>query len=292
MPEIAERLRLSGGSGASAVSGCGGGSPGRGGGGEFLEQLDELRRRIIYSVVAVAVGFIGAWFFRDYLVALVFGPMREFLGEGERLQGLDAAELFVVNIKLAAMAGLLVASPVVMSQIWLFIAPGLYAHEKKWAVPFVVLSTVCFVGGAAFAHQVVFRLTMQFFASFENEYFTFAPRVSNSFGIYLRLMLAFGVVFQLPVVVLFLAKMGVLTARFMIKHFKYALLGIFIISAVVTPGGEVVTQLAAVSSALDRAGFAIISTAMQDCLADPDQAARTDEGLTTEELEKLFLMLA
>jgi sec-independent protein translocase protein TatC len=210
----------------------------------FLEHLDELRRRIIYSVVAVAVGFMGAWFFRDYLVALVFGPMREFLGEGGRLQGLDAAELFVVNIKLAAMAGLLVASPVVMSQIWLFIAPGLYAHEKKWAVPFVALSTICFIGGAAFAHQVVFRLTMQFFASFENEYFTFAPRVSNSFGIYLRLMLAFGVVFQLPVLVLFLAKMGVLTARFMVKHFKYAVLGIFIVSAVVTPGGEVVTQLA------------------------------------------------
>lgn len=210
----------------------------------FLEHLDELRRRIIYSVVAVAVGFVGAWFFRDYLVAFVFGPMREFLSEGERLQGLDAAELFVVNIKLAAMAGLLVASPVVMSQIWLFIAPGLYAHEKKWAVPFVVLSTVCFVGGAAFAHEVVFRLTMQFFAGFENEYFTFAPRASNYFGIYLRLMLAFGLVFQLPVVVLFLAKMGVLTARFMITHFKYAVLGIFIISAVVTPGGEVVTQLA------------------------------------------------
>jgi sec-independent protein translocase protein TatC len=218
--------------------------PDDGGKMSFLEHLDELRRRIIYSVVAVAIGFIVAWFFRDYLVAFVFGPMREMLREGQRLQGLDAAEAFVVNIKLAAMAGLLAATPVVMSQIWLFIAPGLYAHEKKWAVPFVVLSTICFVGGAAFSHTVVFKLTFQFFASFENEFIAFEPRVANSFSIYLRLMLAFGLVFQLPVIVLFLAKMGVLTARFMITHFKYAVLGIFIVSAVVTPGGEVVTQLA------------------------------------------------
>jgi len=211
----------------------------------FLEHLDELRRRIIWSVAAVFVTFIGAWAYRDYLFAFVFEPMQLLLPPAQKvLIYTELGEGFVVNIKLAAMAGLLAASPVVMSQIWLFVAPGLYSHEKKWAIPFVVLSTICFVGGAAFSHVVVFPLTFQFFASFTNEIAVMQPRIAPAFSIYLRLMLAFGLVFQMPVLVLFLARMGVLTARFMIKHFKYAVLGIFIISAVVTPGGEIVTQLA------------------------------------------------
>lgn len=211
----------------------------------FLEHLDELRRRIIYSVVAVAVGFVAAWSFRDYLFAFVFDPMQALLPTGqERLIYTELGEGFVVNIKLAAMAGLLIATPVVASQIWLFVAPGLYSHEKKWAIPFVLMSSICFVGGAAFSHAVVFPLTYQFFASFTNEIVVMQPRIAPAFSIYLRLMLAFGLVFQMPVLVMFLARMGVLTPRFMIRHFKYAVLGIFIISAVVTPGGEVVTQLA------------------------------------------------
>jgi sec-independent protein translocase protein TatC len=221
--------------------------PDNDGGGKmsFLEHLDELRRRIIYSLIAVAVGFVGAWTYRDYLFSFVFEPMQRLLPAGsDHLIYTELGEGFVVNIKLAAMAGLLAAAPVVASQVWLFIAPGLYAHEKKWAIPFVVLSTICFVGGAAFSHVVVFPLTYQFFASFTNEIAVMQPRIAPAFSIYLRLMLAFGLVFQLPVLVLFLARMGVLTARFMIRHFKYALLGIFIISAIVTPGGEVVTQLA------------------------------------------------
>jgi sec-independent protein translocase protein TatC len=218
--------------------------PDDGGKMSFLEHLDELRRRIIYSVVAVAIGFIVAWFFVEDLFAFVFLPMKELLSAGGPMQGTDPGELFIVRIKLAAMAGLLAATPVVASQVWLFIAPGLYSHEKKWAIPFVVMSTICFVGGAAFSHLIVFRLTWSFFESFSNEIAVMQPRVAPALSIYLRLMLAFGLVFQMPVLVMFLARMGVLTARFMITHFKYALLGIFIISAVVTPGGEVVTQLA------------------------------------------------
>jgi sec-independent protein translocase protein TatC len=208
----------------------------------FLEHLDELRRRIIYSIVAVAGCFIGAWFFVEDLVRFVFEPM--VVMTGQPFQGTEPPELFMVRIKLAAMAGLLVAMPVVASQVWLFIAPGLYAHEKKWAVPFVVFATVCFAGGSAFSHFVVFPFTWGFFAGFGNEIAKFQPRFAPTFGIYIRLMLAFGLVFQTPVLVLFLARMGLLTARFMITHFKYALLGIFILSAVITPGGDWVTMLA------------------------------------------------
>ena len=99
-----------------------------------------------------------------------------------------------------------------MTQVWLFIAPGLYAHEKKMAIPFVVLSSICFIGGAAFSHYVVFPLTWKFFGSFTSDYLTFMPRIEPAFALYIKMILAFGVVFQMPTIVLFLARMGVLTA--------------------------------------------------------------------------------
>jgi sec-independent protein translocase protein TatC len=139
---------------------------------------------------------------------------------------------------------LILSSPLVFTQLWLFVAPGLYAHEKKWAVPFVAMSTFFFVFGAAFAHYVVFPLTWRFFVGFTTDILTFMPRIETSFSLYLRLVLAFGIVFQLPTLVLFLARMGVLTARFMIKNFKYAVLGIVIISAVITPDGGGVSLFA------------------------------------------------
>ena len=217
---------------------------GDGGKMSFLDHLDELRRRIVYAVVAVFIGFVAAFFYVDVLFSFIFSPMQALLEPGQRMIYTEPTEAFVVHIKIAAMAGLLLASPVVASQVWLFIAPGLYSHEKRYAIPFVLFSTICFVGGAAFSHIVVFPLTWAFFASFTNDIAEMQPRIAPAFSIYLRLMLAFGLVFQMPVLVLFLARMGVLTARFMITHFKYAVLIIFIISAVVTPGGEVVTQIA------------------------------------------------
>lgn len=210
----------------------------------FLDHLDELRRRLVYSVVSVFIGFIVAFFFVEDLFTFVMAPMQALLTDGQKLIYTEPTEAFILRIKLAAMVGLLLALPVVASQVWLFIAPGLYAHEKKYAIPFVLLSTICFVGGVAFSHVVVFPLTWTFFASFTTDIVTFQPRIAPAFSIYLRLLLAFGLVFQMPVLVLFLARMGVLTAKFMIKNFKYAVLIIFIISAVVTPGGEVITQIA------------------------------------------------
>jgi len=132
---------------------------------------------------------------------------------------------------------LIVASPMVFAQIWLFIAPGLYQHEKKLAIPFVVMSTVLFVSGAAFSHYAVFPLVWRFFASFTTDYLTYMPRVEPAFSIYLRLILALGITFQLPTVVLFLARMGMITPRFMIRNFKYAILLIIIAAAVLSPDG-------------------------------------------------------
>jgi sec-independent protein translocase protein TatC len=210
----------------------------------FLEHLDELRKRIIRSVIAVGGGFLIACFFIQQLFDFIMKPLQALLPPGGTLVYTDPTEAFVLYIKIAAIAGLLIASPAVMTQVWLFIAPGLYANEKKLAIPFVVMSTFFFLAGAAFSHYVVFPLTWQFFVSFTTDTLTFMPRIEPTFSLYVKMILAFGLVFQMPTVVLFLARMGVVTARFLWRNIKYAVLIIFIIAAVVTPSADMVTQIA------------------------------------------------
>ncbi len=210
----------------------------------FLDHLDELRQRIIYTVISVFVGFVIAFLFIDRIFDFIMRPLQQLLPAGGTLIFTDPAEAFVLYIKIALIFGLILASPAVMTQVWLFIAPGLYASEKKWAIPFVVMSSFFFVGGAAFSHYVVFPLTWRFFASFTTDIVTFMPRIQPAFSIYLRLLIAFGVVFQMPTIVLFLARMGMLTPGFMIRKFKFAVLIIVVISAVVTPDGGGVSLVA------------------------------------------------
>src|SRR5678815_992837 len=210
----------------------------------FLDHLDELRRRIIYSLVAILLGLGIALFFMGPLFQFVFKPMQALLPAGQTLIYTDPSEAFFLQIKIALMAGLILASPVVASQLWLFIAPGLYAHEKKLAIPFVVMSSTLFVGGAAFAHYLVFLIVCRFFVSFTNDFLTFMPRVEPAFSMYLRLVLALGITFQLPTLVLFLARLGIVTPRLMVRHFKYAVLLIVIASAVLSPDGGGVGMLA------------------------------------------------
>lgn len=210
----------------------------------FLNHLDELRKRIVWSVVGVLVGFVISFFFINEIFDFIMRPMQEMLPSGGTLIYTDPTEAFMLYIKIALIAGLILASPLVFWQVWLFIAPGLYSHEKKLAIPFILMSTFFFVGGAAFSHYIVFPLTWRFFVGFTNDLLTFTPRVEPAFAIYLRLVLALGITFQLPTVVLFLARMGMITARFMIRHIKYATLLIIIASAVLSPDGNGVGMVA------------------------------------------------
>ncbi|MGH6885530.1 MAG: twin-arginine translocase subunit TatC [Geminicoccales bacterium] len=210
----------------------------------FLEHLDELRKRIIRSVVALFAGFLVACFFIDRLFEFIMRPLQAALPAGGTLVYTEPTEAFVLYIKIAAIAGLILASPAIMTQVWMFIAPGLYTHEKKLAIPFVALSSLGFVGGAAFSHYIVFPMAWIFFGSFTTDYMTFMPRIEPAFGLYMKLLLVFGFVFQMPTVVLFLARMGMITARFMIRNFKYAVLIIFIASAVLSPTGDAFVQTA------------------------------------------------
>src|SRR5688572_988086 len=210
----------------------------------FLDHLDELRRRIMWALGSVVVGFGIAIAFYQRLFDFVIDPMREMVPKGQTLIFTEPTEAMMIYIKIAVIAGILIASPAVMTQVWLFVAPGLYSHEKKMAIPFIFVSSLFFVGGAAFAHYYVFPLTFMFFSSFSSDAITFMPRIEPAFGLYMKLILIFGAIFQMPTVVALLSRLGLITPRFMWRNFKYALLAIFIIGAVLSPGTDPVGQIA------------------------------------------------
>jgi len=209
----------------------------------FLDHLDELRRRIMWALGAVVLGFAIACVFYQQLFDFVIAPMRAMLPAGQSLIYTEPTEALMLYVKIAVIAGILIASPGVMAQVWLFVAPGLYSHEKKLAIPFIALSSLFFIGGAAFAHYVVFPITFTFFASFSSDTITFMPRIEPAFALYMKLVLIFGLVFQMPTVVLLLARLGLITAGFLWRNFKYAVLIIIILGAALSPGTDPVGQI-------------------------------------------------
>ncbi len=177
----------------------------------FLEHLDELRKRITHAVGALLVGFISRSPSSIACQAFIYLRLTKDM-PGGKLIFTEPGEGFFLMLKMAALTGVLIASPYIMWQVWLFIAPGLYAKEKKLAIPFVISSSALFIGGAAFSHYVVFPAAWTFFAGFSNDFIEFMPRVDPVFGMYVKLMLALGLTFQLPVLMFVLARLGIVTA--------------------------------------------------------------------------------
>ncbi|MCI5211978.1 MAG: twin-arginine translocase subunit TatC [Candidatus Electrothrix sp. ATG2] len=172
-----------------------------------------------------------------------FQPLIEVLPANKSLIFISYQEGFFFYLKLALVAGILLASPVIFHQIWRFIAPGLYQHEKQLLLPFSVISTFCFLGGAAFGYFVVFPPAFGFLISYSSEFLDPMPAVSEYFSLALHLLFAFGGIFELPVFMVFLAKLGTIDAQLLAKNRKYAFLIAFIVAAIVTPTPDVVNQL-------------------------------------------------
>lgn len=208
----------------------------------FLEHLDELRKRIIRALLGVAIGVGATFFFHNEIYDFVFEPTRRVLPDGSKLVYTQPGEAFSLHLQIALIAGVIVAAPYIMLQVWLFIAPGLYAREKKLAIPFVTLSTIGFIGGAATNHYIMFPFMMKFFGSFNSPELTFLPSLDAVFSLYTKFLIAMGLIFQMPTIVLFLARMNLVTAGFLLKNIKYAILVTFIISAIITPTADPGTQ--------------------------------------------------
>jgi sec-independent protein translocase protein TatC len=209
----------------------------------FLEHLDELRKRIVNSAIAVGIGILISFTFINRIYSFLMAPTMRQLPPGSRLIYTEPGEAFSLYIQLAMIVGVILASPFIMYQVWMFIAPGLYQNEKKLAIPFVLLTTIGFVGGALFNHYVMFPWMMAFFASFNTSDLQFMPKLDSVFSLYTKFLIAMAVMFQMPTLVFFLAKMQLITARFLVQQFKYAVLLTFIISAVITPTGDPMTQV-------------------------------------------------
>ena len=207
----------------------------------FLAHLEELRKRLIACAIAVGIGFVISYFFSERLFRLLIMPLREAMPESDQLIFTNLPEMFLTYLKVAFIAGILVAAPIIFYELWMFVAPGLYRKEKKYVIPFVVSSTILFVGGSLFGYFVVFPFGFKFFLGFANEYVKALPSVKQYFSFSMKLLFAFGIVFELPVVVFFLAKMGLVTPDLLKRNRKYAILLTFVIAALLTPP-DVITQ--------------------------------------------------
>lgn len=224
----------------------------------FLEHLDELRKRLIISVAALLAGFLVAFAFIARIFEFIMRPLQQILPDGGRLVYTEPTEAFFLYIKIAALAGLVMAVPVVLHQLWQFVAPGLYAREKKFAIPFVFFASLFFIGGALFSHFLLFPWAWSFFAGFTTDYMEFFPRIQPAFSLYVKLLLACGLVFQMPTLVFFLARVGAVTPGFLARNTQYAVLLIFVFAAVLTPTGDPVTLTMMAAPMMALYGLSIV----------------------------------
>ncbi len=207
----------------------------------FLDHLEELRSRLLKSLIALALSFGVAWIYHKEIFHFMVSPLRAAY-PGLKLIATAPTETVMLYMKMAFLTGIFIAAPFLLYQVWAFIAPGLYSNEKSYAIPFIFFGTLFFVAGAAFGHYYLFPVTFSFLGSFGGTDIEFMPKVSDYYSFYSWFILALGVVFQVPVVIFVLARVGMVTAPFLLRQFKWAVLLSFIVAAVVTPTPDIVTQ--------------------------------------------------
>ncbi|HLG55071.1 MAG TPA: twin-arginine translocase subunit TatC [Vicinamibacterales bacterium] len=200
----------------------------------FLDHLEELRSRLIRSGIAVGIGMLVAFVFRDRLASIVLEPTLRALPPGASLIATKPGEGFAFYLDVALIGGAVLAAPYVIFQVWRFIAPGLHASERRLAIPFLIMATGGTVAGALFAHSVLFPSTIAFFATFDSSAIKLTPRVEETFGLYRNMLLGMIAVFQLPTLIFFLALMRLVTARWLWRNVKYAILISFVAAALLT----------------------------------------------------------
>ena len=210
----------------------------------FTEHLGELRDRLVRAFIAVGVGFIAAYFFKEQLFDILTAPLVTAMAKSgnAKLIFTGLPEAFFTYLKVALLAGIILATPVLFYEFWMFVSPGLYREEKKYILPIIILSLIFFIAGASFGYFIVFPYGFQFFLGFTTETIQAMPSMKEYLSFASKMLLAFGFVFELPLVLTFLSRMGLVTPDFLKKNRKYALLLFFVGAAMITPP-DVVTQI-------------------------------------------------
>jgi sec-independent protein translocase protein TatC len=204
----------------------------------ILERLEAVRRALIRSCIAVLIGIVVAFNFIDRIVAFVLAPAVKMLPPGSKLIYTEPTEAFGLYFNISLIAGAILASPFIMFQLWRLIAPVLYKEQKRFIIPFVGLTSIGIVSGAAFAHYIMFPAMLAFFGTFSSPELQFMPKIRDTFGLYTKMLMGMTLVFQIPTITFFLAKMGLVTARKLWQWFRYAILVSFIVGAVLTPSAD------------------------------------------------------
>jgi sec-independent protein translocase protein TatC len=208
----------------------------------FTAHLEELRKRLVICSMAIGIGFVIAYGFKEKLFEILTLPLVQEMKAGDKIIFTGLAEAFFTYMKVSFLAGIVLASPVIIYQFWVFIAPGLYQKERRYLVPIVLLSVFFFAGGALFCFFVVFPFGIKYFLSFATDVIQPMISMKEYLSFTTKMVLAFGLIFELPIVIVFLAKLGIVTVEFLRKNRKYAILLIFIVAAILTPP-DVVSQI-------------------------------------------------
>jgi sec-independent protein translocase protein TatC len=208
----------------------------------FTTHLEELRSRLIKCFIAVGVGFVLSYGFKEKLFEILTAPLISVMKPGETLIYTNLPEAFFTFLKAAFLSGIMLASPIIIYQFWMFVAPGLYQKERRMLLPIVFLSSLFFIGGALFGYFIVFPWGFKFFLGFASETIRPLPSMKEYLSFSSKMLLAFGLVFELPLILTFLAKLGLVSVGFLKKNRKYAILLFFVGAAILTPP-DVVTQV-------------------------------------------------
>ena len=205
----------------------------------LMEHLEDLRKRIVWSLLGLVAAFVPAWFYVQEIFAFLAKPLdhpavREVYPAGVKLAFLGVTDPFLLYFKVAALAAVFLASPFVLYQLWRFVAPGLYRKEKLYALPFVLFSTFFFLAGGAFGYYVAFPGAVQFLLGMSVQ---FQPvlTIERYFGFLMTVILGLGLMFELPVVIFLLSALGLVTPGFLMRHFRWAVVIIFVAAAIITP---------------------------------------------------------
>ena len=209
---------------------------------DLKPHIADLRKRLTISTITVVVMFFACFSFYEPILEWMMAPVKHALPAGTSMIAVEIQETFFTAMKVAFFAGFIISLPVIFWQLWLFLAPGLYDHEKKLVVPFVFFATLMFLLGASFAYYIVVPIGFDFLIAFGNSVVSVLPSIGKYVGFFTKLMIGFGIAFELPVITFFLAKIGIVNDQMLKDFFRYAVVLIFIISAILTPP-DVISQV-------------------------------------------------
>jgi len=251
---------------------------------DLKPHIADLRKRLVISSITLIVAFFACFAVYEPILEWMMLPAKEVLPEGTSMVAIEIQETFFTALKVSFFSAFLVSLPVIFWQLWLFLSPGLYDHEKKLALPFVFFATLMFLGGASFSYYVVVPFGFDFLIAFGNTVVTVLPSIGKYVNFFTKLLFGFGVAFELPVITFFLAKIGLVDDRSMKSFFKYAVILIFVFSALLTPP-DVLTQFLMAGPLIFLYGVSIYIAKIFNPYIEEDEIDEDDEDEEEENKE-------